>query len=68
MRRSQRWPLEGISEQASMTVDIGKFSVLATFRQGSTARGFEGFIAPGASCQRNCGSAIAPTCSSSKPG
>jgi hypothetical protein len=33
LRHYRRRALGGISEQASMTVDIGKFSVLATFRQ-----------------------------------
>jgi hypothetical protein len=33
LRRYRRRPLGGFSEQASMTVDMGKFSVLATFRQ-----------------------------------
>jgi hypothetical protein len=33
LRRYRRRSLGGFSEQASMTVDMGKFSVLATFRQ-----------------------------------
>jgi hypothetical protein len=33
LRHYRRRALEGISEQASMTVDIGKFSILAMFRQ-----------------------------------
>jgi hypothetical protein len=32
-RHYRRRPLGGISEQASMAVDMGKFSVLAMFRQ-----------------------------------
>jgi len=47
-----------------------KFSVLEAMSRQliPTARKFEGFIAPDAPCQRNCASAIAPICSSSKYG